>query len=216
MAERRLIALAEQIEQRRALREVVIRVGRAAALARAAPPRSRRYSPHAAGATRGSSAIGRGREPLLGLRQPVRRRSALRRRSASPAARRTAARRPAGSRRRSATASSSAPRRSASRAPSTRTDHSYQWLVCAAVRAVGVAGAAEKVGRACRSGRESGESARACRRPRRSSRETGSGCGRRARGAARLRRASRSPRRTQIWPSVASATARPCPEPCAS
>ena len=53
VAERGLIALAEQIEQRGALREVVIGVRAVGGLG-VQRPRSRRYSPHAAGATFGS------------------------------------------------------------------------------------------------------------------------------------------------------------------
>ena len=102
-----------------------------------------------------------------------------------------------------ATASSSAPRRE--REP--RAEHAHRPFVpaagLAAVGAVGVAGAAEEFARRVVAGRASDESARACRRRRRSSRGTESGCGRRARGAALPRRASRSPSRTQIWPSVA-------------
>ena len=54
MAEAGLIALAEEIQQRRALREIMIGVG-GALVFRVRAPRSRRYSPHAAGAVLGSS-----------------------------------------------------------------------------------------------------------------------------------------------------------------
>ena len=68
MAERRLIAFAEQVQQRRALREVVVRVGALPPRAWSAP-RSRRYSPQAAGATLRVERVGGCGEPLLGFRQ---------------------------------------------------------------------------------------------------------------------------------------------------
>ncbi len=70
VAERGLIALAEQVEQRRALREVVVRVGRAPALGVEAAPQPQVFSPG-----RGShlrvECLGRRCQPLLGLGQPA-------------------------------------------------------------------------------------------------------------------------------------------------
>ena len=215
MAERRLIALAEQIEQRRALREVVIGVGGAAVLARAAR--------RAAGGTRprwparlcGSSASAADASRCSASGEAVRRGQRLggdERRLQRVERRRAGLQNLVGARDR--LVERAAPQREP------RAEHAHRPLVplagLAAVGAVRVAGAAEKLAGACRSGRESGESAPACRTRRRSFRETGSGCARRARGAARPRRGRdrRAARR-----SVRAWRARPPgrgPEPCAS
>ena len=146
MAEAGLIALAEQVEQRRALREIVVRVGAAAALRvqRAAQPQVLAPRGRAPPSDRAC------RPPRRGDARPRAgdwRRSALRRRSASPAARRTAARRPAGFRPRAHTASSSA--RAAQR--EARAEHAHRPLVPLAgltpVGAEGLAGAAEEIAR---------------------------------------------------------------------
>ena len=71
VAERGLVALAEQVEQRRALGEVVVGVGRRCRSARAARRAGAGTRPRPPGATRGSSALGGGRQALLGVGEPV-------------------------------------------------------------------------------------------------------------------------------------------------
>ncbi len=188
VAERRLVALAQQVEQRRALREVVIRVGGRAAFSRSAP-RSRRYSAHAAGATRGSSvsATAASRSPASAMRSAAVSASA----AISVACSASKGGAPAGDDV-VGEPDGFVERAALQREP--RAQHAHRPFVpvagLAAVGAVGVARAAEELAGRRRSGRESDESARACRRPRPSFRGTESGCGLRARGAAPLRRAS--------------------------
>ena len=99
MAQRRLIALAEQIEQRDALRDVVIGVRRVAVSRVQRAAQAEVLAPRRRGDLRIQRA-GRGVQALLGARDDRPPRSALPRQSASPVARQRAARRPGGSRRR--------------------------------------------------------------------------------------------------------------------
>ena len=140
VAERGLVALAEQIEQRRALREVVVRVGARCRSCACSAPRRRRYSPHAAGATLGIERVGgRGRAAarLRRSRSGGGQRFGRDQRRLQRVERRRA--RPAGSRRRARPLRrgrrAAAPAARRARGPTTRTS----WLVCAAVRAVGIA-----------------------------------------------------------------------------
>ena len=130
VAEARLIPLAEQIEQRRALREVVVGVGGAAGPSRGARRAAGRYSPHAAGAIRGSMRVGGRREPLL---RPAAAGSRAISASAAMSVACSASNGGAPAWRISstrATASSSVARAAARAARrGTRTDHSYHWLV---------------------------------------------------------------------------------------
>ena len=70
VAEGGLIALAEQIEQRRALREVVVRVGRAPAFGVEAAAQPQIFPPRRGRHLR-IERLGGGRQPLLGLGQPA-------------------------------------------------------------------------------------------------------------------------------------------------
>ena len=175
MAERRLIALAEQIEQRRALREVVIRVGGGAVLRvqRAAQPQvlapgrrrasagraRRRRWPAAARLRPGGPAAVSASAAIERRLQRVERRRAGRRDLVGP---------------RDRLVERAAPQREP------RAEHAHRPFVplarLPAVGAVRVARAAEELAGDVVARRESGESARACRRRRRSSRETESGC----------------------------------------
>ena len=73
MAERGLVALAEQIQQRRALREVVVRVGGAPAFARAARRAAAGTRPRWPARLRGSSASAARASRCLGFGEPARR-----------------------------------------------------------------------------------------------------------------------------------------------
>ena len=145
MAERRLIAFAKQIEQRRALREVVIRVGGAAAFRACSAPRSRRYSPQVGRRDARVEDVGGRREALLRFRQPAGRGQRFgrdQRRLQRVERRRAGAR---ASRRRATSASSSAPL--PQREPGA--EHPHRPFVpmarLASVGAVRLAGAAEEL-----------------------------------------------------------------------
>ena len=71
MTERRLVPFAEQIEQRRALREVVVRVGRAAAFGMQAAAEAQIFAPFSR-RDRGVERIGRVGQALFGFRQTSR------------------------------------------------------------------------------------------------------------------------------------------------
>ena len=174
-------------------------------------PRRRRNSPHAPGVVRGSMRPSTCAMRALGLVEPVGRQQRF---GGDQLALRALGRRaPSGerrSRRRCASASSGVPRRIARRAR----DDAHRPLVPPAglppVGAVGVGGALQIFGGAL--------VVAAHQRHLRQRVVDGAGglverarrCALAARGAAPRRRASRWPRRTQIWPSVASDAASRC------